>query len=251
MLHRFITSILFSVLITLGFCSESYEELFKMGNKAYDNQQFDSSLYAYQKIESSGYSSPELFKNMGNASYKLGLIPEAIFYYEKSLKLNPGNNDLIHNLELANQRAIDQGNETEAIGIGGWISNLVGGNADYWSSISVLLSILGGVSFFGYLFIKSNIRKISSYLTIIFWTFSIICLGIGYLQLSIHAQKDYAILFEPSIEVKNDPSEAASIAFVLHEGCKLKILDENKDWYKISYGDEKIGWLPKTSLKVI
>lgn len=252
MLTRKLLSILFLLVFGLTLIAQSPEELFKAGNDAYDQQQYDSSLIIYESILDQGMISVELYKNMGTAAYKLDRIPEAVYYFEKGLKLNPGNDDLEHNLKLANEKTIDKSPENTSAGISGWLSYSIGGNADFWAKMAVLSAILGGVFFLIYFFMASkSIKKLGRVTGISFWVLAFVFVSFAFLQHHISTSKDYGILFEPSIEVRNDPSEAASIAFVLHEGSKLRILDANEGWYKVSFGKEKVGWLPKESIKII
>ena len=252
MLAKLLVAILFIFSFLLGFAGKDANELFKAANDAYDAQQYDSSLTLYRSIEEKGLVSAELYQNMGTAAYKLDLVPEAVFYFEKGLKLSPGNDDLKHNLDLANERITDRSEEVSRTGIAHWLSTALGGNADLWATLAVISAILGTALIIAYLFIKmALIQKLGLYLGFSSWVLTVLFVVIAYLQFNIANSEDYGILFEPSIEVRNDPSEAASIAFVLHEGSKLKILDANDNWYKVSFGKDKVGWLPKASIKLI
>lgn len=252
MLARVLLNISLLFILGSGLANQSPEDLFKAGNDAYDNQQYDSSLTIYQSILDQGVSSPELYKNMGTAAYKLDQVPEAVYFFEKGLKMSPGDADLIHNLQLANERIIDKSPENNNAGISGWLSHALGGTADSWAILSVIAAILGGVLLLIYLFMASKtLKRLGIIGGISLWVITLIFISISYLQFSVASSDDYGILFEPSIEVRNDPSDAASIAFVLHEGSKLRILDANENWYKISFGEEKVGWLPKESIKLI
>lgn len=252
MLIRILFTFTFIGVLAAGSAETSPSSLFEDANKLYDAQSYDSSLALYKMIEESGMVSAELFQNMGTAAYKLELVPDAVYYFEKGLKLNPGSDDLKHNLELANERITDRTEEISRSGIGNWLSSTIGGHADQWSTIAVVFSILGALFFLSYLFLKIKWVKLIGVIGgISSWILMVVFVIISYLQYNIATDSNFAILFEPSIEVRNDPSEAASIAFVLHEGSKLKILDANENWYKISFGKGKVGWLPKNSIKVI
>lgn len=251
MLTRMIVAIVFLLSFLLGI-SQSPEEQFKAANEAYDNQQYDTCLQMYQAIENQGLSSAELYQNMGTAAYKLDLIPESVYYFEKGLKLTPGSADLQHNLKLANEEVIDKPSETASGGIKNWISSSVGGTADSWAIFSVIAALAGGICLVVYLFItQKSLKRLGLTTGILSWLFGVLFFIIAYIQYEVSNNQDCAVVFEPSVEVRNDPSSVASIAFVLHEGSKLKILDANENWYKVSFGEGKVGWLPKDSLKLI
>jgi SH3-like domain-containing protein len=82
----------------------------------------------------------------------------------------------------------------------------------------------------------------------IFGIFSIIFSGLHKSRLM---SNEDAIIFKPSIELMSQPSANSSVSFVLHEGTKVKILDETELWYEIRFGDGKIGWLQKEFVKTI
>ncbi|MDL2230631.1 tetratricopeptide repeat protein, partial [Alistipes sp. OttesenSCG-928-L06] len=49
-----------------------------------------------------------MYYNMGNAYYKDNQIGKAILYYNKALRLDPGNDDIKHNLTVANTYVRDR-----------------------------------------------------------------------------------------------------------------------------------------------
>lgn len=56
------------------------------------------------------------------------------------------------------------------------------------------------------------------------------------------------IIITPTITVKSSPSSSSVDLFVLHEGSKVKILDQAGDWEKIKIANGSIGWLPTSTI---
>lgn len=244
-------TVIFMLSISLSW-SQSENELFQQGNEAYLNENYDSAFALYSKIESADYCSAELFQNMGTAAYKTGNIPNAVYYFEKGLKLNPGNIDLEHNLKLANQKVVDKIKSKTKGGFTSWLSHLIGNTADYWASWAVILSIIGGVFMVLYLVLKQNlIKRIGLYLGVSAWLVSLLFVVFSYVQGQYLDSKEYAIVFSPSVDIKNEPSEVSSTAFVLHEGTKVKILDTTEEWCKVAFSEDKVGWIKLTEIEVI
>jgi tetratricopeptide (TPR) repeat protein len=232
--------------------SQSELELFEKANDAYSNEEYDSAFALYEKIESSEFYSTELFQNMGTAAYKKGDIPNAVYYYEKGLKLNPGNKDLEHNLSLANKEVVDKIKSKDKGGFSAWLSHLIGNTADYWASWTVILSITGGVFMISTLILKQKIiKKTGIYLGVTAWTVAILFIIFSFVQGKYLDSKDYGIVFTPSVDIKNEPSQVSSTAFVLHEGTKVKILDITDEWCKVAFNEDKIGWISLSQIKVI
>ena len=116
------------------------EELFIKANELYNQSAYDSAAKVYEKIINQGYSSAELYYNLGNTYYKLGNYPMAILYYEKSLKLNPNNEDTKNNIEIARAFISDKIEAVPELFIKTWwneLSNLFTRNT--WAIISLLI----------------------------------------------------------------------------------------------------------------
>lgn len=226
------------------------EELFIKANELYNQSAYDSAAKVYEKIINQGYSSAELYYNLGNTYYKLGNYPMAILYYEKSLKLNPNNEDTKNNIEIARAFISDKIEAVPELFIKTWwneLSNLFTLNT--WAIISLL--ILGCLLTAIFLYITSRTRTLrkSMFFTIIFLiiltacTFSISTKKYKYIK-----SNNEGIIMTPTITVKSSPSISSVDLFVLHEGSKVKILDNTGEWEKIKIANGSIGWIPNSVL---
>ena len=56
------------------------------------------------------------------------------------------------------------------------------------------------------------------------------------------------IIITPTITVKSSPSSSSVDLFVLHEGAKVRVLDETDGWEKIKIANGSIGWLPTSAV---
>ena len=54
----------------------------------------------------------------------------------------------------------------------------------------------------------------------------------------------------PVSSVKSSPSSGKDL-FVIHEGTKVKVLDNVGDWLNISLADGRQGWIESSALEVI
>ena len=95
---------LFFSLIILN---QNLTTLFDEGNSFYNNGNYEQAIEKYSSIIKSGYESSELYYNLGNSYYKLNDIANSIFYFEKSLLLDPNNLESKNNLSFANNMTID------------------------------------------------------------------------------------------------------------------------------------------------
>ena len=63
--------------------------------------------------------------------------------------------------------------------------------------------------------------------------------------------RNFAIVFSPEAEIKNAPNLSGESSFVLHEGTKVKVLEQDVNWARIQLADGKEGWIPVSDLKVL
>ena len=65
-------------------------------------------------------------------------------------------------------------------------------------------------------------------------------------------RQDMAIVMRPVSSVKSSPSEnGAKDLFILHEGTRVKILDNVSGYSQIEIGDGRQGWIPAKDIEVI
>ena len=224
---------------------------FNEGNKEYEEHNYEAAINSYKGLCEEFYS-PELFLNLGNSYYKVNDIPNTILYYEKALKLSPGNLNILHNLKLANKRISDKNKVNNSVRLNDWFFTWLINTPNYWAYNSVYLFIIGSLLLILYLFSKSRkLKKLTFYTAVIALTlgiFSIVFSGFHKSRLMSHEE---AVIFKPSIDLMSEPTPNSSVSFVLHEGTKVKILDETELWYEIRFSDGKIGWLQKEFVETI
>lgn len=246
----------FALLFILGFSmlfearAQKPEELLTKANSLYNDNAFDSALVVYKDIVDQGYSSATLYYNIGNTYYKLRNYPLAIYYYEKSLKLDPNNEDTKHNIEIAKLFLTDKIEAVPELFIKTWWNNLSNSfSANVWAIISLILIGATLTCVFFYITAKSRGLKKSMFFTgilmIILMSISLSISAKKYNYISTHNE---GIIITPTITIKSSPSTSGVDLFVLHEGSKVKILDNTDGWEKIKIANGSIGWLPSTSV---
>jgi tetratricopeptide (TPR) repeat protein len=230
-----------------------YDEHFRIAGERYAASDYDSALVHYQAILDGGLHSAALYYNMGNAYYKLRKYPYAILYYEKALKLEPANEDIQHNLKLANALITDKIEPVPVFFIKQWWNafyNLL--PADTWAWISVILFALLLVCLWLFLTAKTMLwRKTGFFAGLLMLFLFIGSFGLASQKYYYTQRTNEAIVFVPTITVKSAPTASGVDLFVLHEGSKVRLLDENEGWSKIRIANGSVGWMPNETLKGI
>ena len=253
----------FLTLLFLGlnsiYSNESIEKTllidsFEQANLLYNNAQYVESLENYNDIINSGYQSAELFYNMGNCYYKINDVANAILFYERSILMNPADEDVRNNLQMVRNSLID---DIDQVPESFFISKLNSVSALYsyntWGIFCIVLSFIFLILFIVYYFSKSPIIKRSTFLGLIFlFLFISIVLRLGFNSLEKTYIEKYAIIFAQKIEIKEQPNLRSDNILQLHQGSKVKVIDEfNEEWSKIKLANGQEGWILKNEIKII
>lgn len=210
----------------------------------YLNSDFEKALTIYEEIYEKSYYSADLFYNMGNCYYNLGDLANSIYFYEKASILNPSDEDIQHNLKIANSKIRNKTEIVPEVFYLRWYKSIVSINStDKWAILSIIFFIicLGTISL--YLFSKRIIlRKTGFYSAIIMFIFSVFSLIFSIGQAKMITDNKYAIIFETSL-VKSAPSDESTNLFEVNEGLKVEITDSLNLWYNVKLADGKQGWV--------
>jgi len=222
---------------------------FEKANVLYQRNDFEGAIQRYNNIIAEGYEHVETYYNLGNAHFRLGNLGLAILNYEKAQKLNPKDEDVLHNLELANKQVVDEFNVVPTPALQRIFRDVSGVfSSTVWSFIG--LFFFGLMLIFTVLFLFVN-RK-TYFLTLVLLSFILgvanEAMAFGRLQVE---QEQFAVLTAPNSYVKSAPADGAEDLFILHEGTKVKVLDEFSGWQKIKLPDGKIGWINADGLSLI
>jgi tetratricopeptide (TPR) repeat protein len=226
---------------------------FDQANQLYRSVDFQKAVSMYEQIVKNGYSSPELYFNMGNAYFKLKNIPASIISYERAKRLAPHDEDISYNLRLANLRVVDKIEPVPTLFLFDWWRSFVNLlPAEGWALACILSIWLLMISWMFFLVVRSFlIRRIAFLLGSLLLAAAVLSVVGGFQQDRIEFSTKDAIVFNPSAPVKSAPDPQSIDLFVIHEGVKVEMLDTVGEWRKIRLADGKIGWISEESLQTI
>lgn len=242
------------IIICFGITAESKaqkpKELFEQANLYYNEGVYDTAIILYENILDKDLVSSALLYNLGNAYYKSGNYPMAILNYEKALKINPNDEEIKANLDMANLFITDKIEAVPQVFLKTWWNNISNWfSTNQWSVISLVFFGLTLSLIFLYLTTRTGWIKKTSFFGSILGILLFVC------SITISAQKyndayqyEDGIIISSTITIKSSPSTTSVDLFVLHEGTKVKVLDHIDGWEKIKIANGNIGWLPSSSL---
>ncbi|WP_448698671.1 tetratricopeptide repeat protein [Mucilaginibacter sp. AW1-3] len=253
MLKRIIYLALLFALPLLGFGKDNEQALFEQGNTQYAKANYKAAAESYQKILNDGYQSKAVYFNLGNAYYKLGDIPSALLYYEKARKLAPGDDDINFNIQFANLKTTDKIDDAPQLFlVNWWHSIILVASVNTLSTFSILFLLAGFGLLAYYLFARSISRKKASFYSgIVIIIFGLLSIFIASRQSAYFESHHEAIVFSPSVTAKSGPDNNAKNLFVIHDGTKVTIVENNSGWIKIRLLNGSEGWINLSDAKEI
>lgn len=242
-----------SVVVCSTKVSADTDSLWIKANDAYSMSEFNKAMELYCKIESQGLESWKLYYNMGNACFKTGNIGEAILYYEKALKLNPAENDIVNNLELARLQTVDKITPVPEFVMSTFIKrlqNLLSSDTWTWFSI-VMLAVVFALLLCYRFATQGRAKKLSFAFSIVAALMFVLSLVFAINLRNRALSYDYGIITQPVCNVKSAPNNGGGNLFVLHEGTKVEIIEQVGGWCKIEIADGRQGWAEQRDYTII
>lgn len=215
------------------------------GNRAYMEGDFKKAAEHYQSILGYGLYSAKLYYNLGNVAFKLGNTGEAILYYNKALKLAPSDEDIRHNLAIAEAQTKDKITVMPEFFVKRWVREVRNSlSCTAWSiwSLAAFALALACIALF-VLAERLALRKAGFYGAIVSALLLVVTAWCGIAERRDMLQRSEAIVMSSAISVKSSPDRSATDLFVLHEGTKVRIATELENWSEIVIADGKKGWV--------
>jgi len=222
-------------------------------DSAFSKEEFEEAITLYKKIAKETESA-DICYNLGCSYYRMDNMANSVLWFERAYLLNPGDDDIRHNLELARSKTIDKiipRHEMFFVTVYRNIVNLM--SLHSWAITCLVLFLLSLIAFSLYLY--SNrilIRKISFFSAIILILLVIFGNICAFQQCSWARNRVSGIIMQSAVTVKSTPSENGNDLFVIHEGTKIEIHDNSlKDWCEVQIADGKVGWIQKNTFELI
>lgn len=230
------------------------DSLWNAANTAYTEGRWSDAAADYSMIVDSGLESARLYCNMGNAYFKDDNVPAAILYYERALKLDPSYADARFNLELLNAGIQDRIEPVPELILKTWTRKLCYmSDSDNWTiCFLAFFGIFCGLVILFLLGRTVAARRTGFYAGVVMLLLSVMCLSFALWQKNDYIRADEAIIMIPVTSVKSSPSgESSKDLFILHEGTKVKLIDQVGGWSNIELADGRQGWLQTDDMELI
>jgi tetratricopeptide (TPR) repeat protein len=217
-----------------------------------DKGDLEGAIKTYKSLIHDGVVSAELFYNLGNTFLQADSIASAVLNYERALRIDPTDSDILNNLEIARGRVEDQVTVLQEFFLFEYWSELVFLlSANGWATLSILILAMCAAFYYflayrGLALRQRHLWSITGALIAAF-IFSLTA-GIARKHFSID---DKAAIVMSDFFMKSGPDDRSEDLKVLHKGYKIFLLDELNGWKKVRTEDREEGWVKPDIYEVI
>jgi len=237
-------------LFIFGGNNDELNLLVKKATDAYDAANYTEALTLSNQLINEGYHNSSVYFNAGNTNFQLHDYAQAIWCYEKALKLKGNKEKIETNLELARERIADKHAETRS-DLFEWISSFIGYDSDFWAIISLFLFTLFVLGWLAAKWFKnSSLASLMSGIKLIGIVGFFTTVIISEIKLNRETSASYGIIVSQASTVKQEPAYASKSVFVVNSGSKVYLIDNEEGWTNIRFGSSE-GWIKTEDVKGI
>ena len=184
----------------------------------------------------------------------MGRYGKAILYYNRALRLAPGDADIRYNLDVANTFTKDKIAVVpeffpQRLGaLGAHVARvyrverrLAGGAGAALRARAAFYLLAGRLAW----------RKAGFYGTLAMLLVFVASTSFAVTERRELLDSTEAVVMSSSVSVKSSPDKASTDLFVLHEGTKVRTVSELGDWREIVIADGKKGWVEARTIETI
>lgn len=233
--------------------TDMLDSLKTIADKAFAEEKYDRAAELYNQIADS-VASVSVCYNLGCTYYRLDDMAHSVLWFERALKLNPADEDIEANLQLAREKTIDRitaKHNFVVLDIFYRMTSMLSLNQWTWACITLFILALVMLGVF-LIADRVTLRKSGFFASVLFLLLCILGNVCALYQKHESSRHDAGIVMSSVVTVKSTPSEGGNDLFLLHEGTRVEIRDSSlKDWAEIEIADGKVGWIQKKHFVII
>lgn len=223
----------------------------KAASAAYARGDWSAAAAQYQALVDEGGGHETLFYNLGNAYFRTGSYGPAMFAYERALRVAPGYENALYNLQLArnavSQRTTNQLHDADAVSW--WLKGAIAVPI----SSSTLWLLIANALLFGVLAIRRNWRpsfrrRLASMVSVLLATSvlaaALLLAGHVHVNESIH----HGVVIGDLVIMREGPDSGLEERGQLHPGLRISVISEEPEWLLVRLGNGVEGWVPRAQV---
>lgn len=227
-----------------------YNAWWQKANGFYQEKNYDSAVFYYEKLSSLSPDDAAIFYNLGNSYYKLNNIGKAVLSYERALKIEPGFKNARENLELAQSRISNRILPPEDIFFVRWWKKVTSPSlSGVWAvaSLILFLSFLAILAFRRWgkapAWLRPQVAGITAFLFLAGVT-------LAYFSARKNISRYRAVVISGNVPLQENQNGGKTISLV-PEGTVVRIQAEKGHSLSIKLPNGSSGWVPAEAVEKI
>lgn len=233
------------------------------GLEAYSANDYGTARDAWERVAQLGYGSAELYYNLGNTYYRLGHegdtpfsrgeLGRAVLNYRRALRIDPSNEDIRYNLDIA----VDHTNDAEPLPQG-VLSAMWSGvrgvmSSNGWSVVSVIQLVMALA--LTLLYLLSNtivVRKVAFFVAIVLFSTFLLSTILSLSQRTLMQHDEQAVIVcNSTTAVHASPDNTSKVIRQPSQGVTVRVLRSHGEWSEIEFADGEKGWIPSSIIEMV
>ena len=214
---------------------------FMEAHKYYNEEKYDQAASLYEELIQSGIRNGEIYYNLGNSYFKMGMLGKAILSYRLAELYNPRDEDLQANLRYARQLTKDKIEEKQFL-------PFIKEFCFWYSKLNLKELMIVFLIVHGIFWIVATIRTFwkKEHQNLILLTNLVLVIIIGCsltLKMYNRTYNIEGVVLTKELTVRSGNGTNNTALFQLHDGAEFKIIKQDEGWIKIELKDGKRGWV--------
>ena len=238
--------------------ADTLEELFARSTQAAASGDFKSALLGYKQLEEADVYDPDLYANVATVHAKTGDLPRAILYFEKALRLAPGDASAEAGLQqveeyIAGQRAELEGEAVLQRDLSILSSMVRGFSANSLSWTVVIANALFFFLLTGWVIRTKLTRPHGSTIAAIVISALLLCvssLGLA-VKSGVGSKGEAAVILADRVALREGPGERAQLRSEARGGERSTIVRKSDGYVLLHLGDGRRGWATASDVGAI
>jgi len=234
-------------LVLLEQANRAFEEALTSPDPQTAQGYYQRALAGYAQLIAAGVHNARLYYNLGNAYFRLNDLGQAILYYRRGLRLEPGNRQLQANLSYARSQRLDQINVSSQSAL--WHQLFFWHNEltlqTQWSLALAFYLLVWSCAGAHLCWRRAALRwgLVGAALCCLVFTSSTL------LTQYQHATRRAGVIVAEEVVVRkgNGESYAPQFPQPLHAGTEFEVLEERGAWLAIQLANGSSGWIRRES----
>ena len=215
--------------------------LFMEAHKNYTEGMYSQATHHYEKLIHSGIRNGEIYYNLGNSYFKMGMLGKAIVSYRLAEIYLPRDEDLNVNANYARQLTKDRIESKQFL-------PFIKKFCFWYSTLNMrellLVFLLGHLLLWSLVTIKIFWKNEYANLILLINLAVVAVLGFSLtLKLYNYSYATEGVVLAKEITVRSGNGINNTALFQLHDGAEFTITKQEKAWLQIALADGKRGWV--------